>query len=204
MPFTLGLWSSGYEIRDSLVCTMDDSTLTRVITQSKVLIPGSSPGGPIFKMITEKELKQKYEVLRKKYTLPTFDELNKNFGIILLIDGKKDFVGELLVSIRHKMVDTFQAWVNMLHSMYIPAPNYMPSIKQHEALKEEDNKKIFLIIAKLILLTQRSYKLSLFWENNGKDAEFIKDGYEDFMKLKKDIGHFIDMNIDTWENVLKQ
>ncbi|MEA2037406.1 MAG: hypothetical protein U9O94_07890 [Nanoarchaeota archaeon] len=155
-------------------------------------------------MSIEKQLMEKYSVFQKKYSLPLFDDLNNNFGIVLIVDGKSEFVGHLLVAIRHKIVDTFQNWIHFLHSIYIPSLSYFPSLKQHEALSDEDKKELFFIISHLSLLTNKSLKISLYWENTDKDAEFIKEAFKEFMELRDRISYFVDKNILVWDSVLKQ
>jgi len=154
-------------------------------------------------MTIEQELRKKYETYRKKYSLPSFDDLDSEFGIVLLADGRKELVGELLVAIRHKIVDTLNVWVNYLHSLYIPVPNYLVSMKEHEGLSEDDHKKIYVTIAKLSLLIRKSFKISLYWKNAEKDAGFIKESFNEFRKMKDDIGYFIDNNIKIWSKILK-
>ncbi len=153
-------------------------------------------------MALEQEIKNKYETLRKKYALPGFEELNNDFAIVMLAEGKTELVGNLLVAIRHRMTDAFNGILNYLHGLYIPVPTFLVSIKEYEALNEDDHKRIYLAIASLNLLIRKSWKVSVQWSHEKDDAQFIKEGHKEFQSLKKELGYFIDKNIATWEQVL--
>ena len=148
------------------------------------------------------EFRKLYAEKQQKYDLPSFDELNADFGIILIVDGKQEFVGELLVAVRHKMVEAFNGWTNYLHSFYIPAPNFVVSMKEHEAMTEDDNKRLFQVIAKLSLWIKKSFKVSLNWKDESGDVDYIKNIYKEFIDIKEELNYFLDKNITTWEDIV--
>ncbi|MBI2576473.1 hypothetical protein HYV84_04610 [Candidatus Woesearchaeota archaeon] len=155
-------------------------------------------------MALEQEIKEKYLELRKKYALPGFDELNNDFVIVMLAEGKTELVGSLLVAVRHRMTDAFNAILNYLHGLFIPVPNFMVSMKEHEALDESDHRRLYQAIARLNLLVRKSWKVSIRWKDEKEDAVFIKESFKEFQLLKKEIEYFIDKNIQTWEKVLDE
>ena len=152
----------------------------------------------------EQEIKDKYRAFRKKYPLPSFEDLDNDFVIVMLAEGKTELVGNLLVAIRHRMTDAFNAILNYLHGLFIPVPNFMVSMKEHEALEESDHRRLYQAIARLNLLVRKSWKVSIRWKDEKEDAVFIKESFKEFQLLKKDIEYFIDKNIQTWENVLSE
>ncbi|MEM1535297.1 MAG: hypothetical protein QXE64_00695 [Candidatus Pacearchaeota archaeon] len=139
------------------------------------------------KTVNEKEekkikaLKERYENLRKKYSLPSFDELNKEFEIEQLIKHKTMF---LLKFIRRCIYDKFSFFAGVFDSLLSGLRvSGMMALKK---ISDEEKRKIYDFIEKVSRIRFESLKLELEYDEKN-EAEMIKRLYDEWKKMKPEI-----------------
>jgi len=141
------------------------------------------------------KVKELYSKFQRKYFLPEFTELNKEFGIEKADNDSEFFLKEIIKFIAEK----FQNYMRFLENLINPAN---ASMFAFSLIKITDNgkraklseayKKISEFEIKLIKLDLKSSEVS--------EAEFIKESYKIWMEIKKelyDVIDFIEKNFNT-------
>ncbi len=128
------------------------------------------------------ELKKDYEVLKKKYSLPKFEDLNEDF-IIEKIDAKSDV---LLKIIRKIILDKIYNIASFFDNLFSGqgVPRFYYSYLKNST--EEDKKKINDIYSKFGQLIKESLVLEA--KSSEKDeADFVNKCYSVWRECQKDL-----------------
>lgn len=134
-----------------------------------------------------KLLKERYSSLKKKYSLPEFDDLNRDFKIEKLADFESDF---LLREIRSQIGESIENFIRMLEALLNPVnvPMFLfPIIK---SINADDKEKLIKIHKELGKLVISSIKLMNYSEE--KEAEFIKEAFKKWNNFKSDFVKIIE------------
>ncbi|MBI2004356.1 hypothetical protein HYS72_02730 [Candidatus Pacearchaeota archaeon] len=133
------------------------------------------------------KLKENYSKIQKKYGLPDFDKLNEEFRIEKTAETETDF---LVREIRETIGETLENFLRFVEAILNPVnvPMFLfPIIK---SLNTEEKNKLSEIYKKLSKLEIDAMKLIDYSEK--KEAEFIKDSYSVWQKIKKDFPKIIE------------
>ncbi len=126
-----------------------------------------------------KELKKSYEILKKKYNLPGFSELNDNFEIEKIRKGQET----LLRTIRKAMMEKIINSIGFLETLVNPvnAPRiYLVYIKSMSADDKKEIEKIYSSLSDLVI---GSLGLEIDYSENG-EAEMINRIFKDWNSIK--------------------
>lgn len=140
----------------------------------------------------EEKIRKKYGELKEKYSLPNFEELNKEFELSAI--EHEDF---LLRQIRKKIADKINAICEFLEDLLSP-DNTIANIYEYKAFDDDERKKIFELYKRLKVFEKLSLELSL---NPGEknDAGFIKDVFSSWSKIRSETTGFIKKIKSFWE-----
>jgi hypothetical protein len=133
------------------------------------------------------KLKKQYSTLQKKYKLPSFSELNKEFDIEKLQERETDF---LLREIRRIMGEKMNAFLRFLETVLNPvmAPVFiLSSLKNLGASDKELIEKNYKILVGLEL---KSIGLDIEY-NEKKEAFFILETIKKWQEMKEEIEEII-------------
>lgn len=126
------------------------------------------------------DLKKDFEKLQKKYQLPGFLDLNKDFEVEK-IDGKET---ELLSrEVRRAMVEKNLAYLRFVESFLNPSAAPFFCLALFKSVSAEDRKLMEEIYFKLAKYELESVMLDNIY-NEEKDAEFIKKLHKDWQDVK--------------------
>jgi hypothetical protein len=141
------------------------------------------------------ELKENYLVLKEKYSLPDFDELNRDFQIEKVAGLETDFlVREIARIVSEKLSD----FLRFLEGILNPVNGSMLVFSILKTLGEEE-KKILTEIYKEIARTEiKMMRLGLEFDEEG-EAKFILNSYCVWQKVKKEMSGILDVIDSNWE-----
>ena len=139
------------------------------------------------------DLKKKFDVLHKKYQLPSFDELNREFDV-----GKIELdSGNLVRDIRRGMMEKVVHYIRLAELMVNPSqasPIFLVMLKE---INTEDRKAIDAVLKNFVELEINSYKADLGGEEKA-EAEFIKHVYSTWTKTKPTLLQLIKVLERNW------
>ncbi len=138
------------------------------------------------------EVKKKFEELRKKYGLPRFDELAKEFEIDSI--EKKDF---LLRNIRKKVHSKIIAFCELMEEVLQPEAN-ISAIYESGVFNEEEKQKVFDLYKKFMALNREGTEAAL---KNSEEAgsEYIKKVYKELIGIKAELLPIITKIKEAWQ-----
>jgi len=140
----------------------------------------------------EEKIRKKYEELKKKYSLPDFEELNKEFEISII--EYEDF---LLREIRKKIADKINTMCEFFEDLLSP-DNTIANLYEYKAFNDAEREDVFRLYRRLKVLEKLSLELSLNHDEK-KDAEFINEFFSSWESIKNKIIKIIRKMRDFWE-----
>ncbi|MCF7910064.1 hypothetical protein K9L16_00120 [Candidatus Pacearchaeota archaeon] len=141
------------------------------------------------------DLKKKYSEFKEKYSLPSFEELNKDFAIEKISQNQTEF---LLREIRRFMADKFVNYLRFIEVILQPAnaPIYIYSIVK--ILTENQKNSFSEVYKKLSKIQLELFKLDIEFSEQS-EVDFIKNSFEEWQEIKKDLLEVINFIEDNWE-----
>ena len=142
------------------------------------------------------KLKKDYLKIQKKYNLPEFDKLNRDFSIEKTADSETDF---LIREIRKVIAEKMSGYLRFTEMLINPtnAPIFVFSIIKNLGVREKkDLSEMYKKMAKNeIKLIGIDIEFS-----EEKEAEFIKDSYKLWQRLKRDFLNIVGTIEKNWDN----
>ncbi len=138
------------------------------------------------------DFEKNYEAVRKKYPLPKFEELDAEFDIHCIDDGKFP-----LREVRHKICERIDDLCIMLEEVLQPDTK-VSNLYESRVFTESDKELIFLVFKKLMAIRKKAALISLR-NNEREEAEFIAESYKQWIALKKQLEPFFIKLVDAWQ-----
>ena len=142
--------------------------------------------------------KESYEKLQKKYGLPGFDEINKDFEIEKLKSGSF-----MLKDIRRNMIEKVASVIKLFEMMMNPtsAPMFMFAVLKN--MKNDIKKEIERLYKELTSITISMVKLDISFDEKA-EAEAIKTIFKKWMACKGQIFSICSSMEDAWKESSKK
>lgn len=129
------------------------------------------------------ELKRNYKLFQAKYSLPSFEDLNKDFGIEKAAEFETDF---LIREIRKLVADKSSNYLRFIDTVLNPANAPMFVFSFIKMIGADEKNKLTEIYKKLIKEEIKLIELDLeFFEE--KEAKFIREFYKFWQETKKEL-----------------
>lgn len=141
----------------------------------------------------ELKILKEYPNLQKKYSLPSIQQIETNFGTLdiedetFILSGIRKKIGEKIDYLLHILGNIFEGDSNLVN------------LFESRNLDEKKKAKLFLIYRKLMKYTRESNILSLSYDEKS-EAEFIKNFSKEFETIKNDIKKQLEEFRDSWED----
>lgn len=144
------------------------------------------------------DIKARYISLAKKYNLPNWDALDKNFQLLLHPPAIE--ISDVLFLVYRRINDRLGNLINVLSLWINPQQHDMLAIKEHSFLSNVDKKDAIKIFTKV--MTSLSYSwLDL---TPKQQAEIIKKKYSVWISVKKDYKRLVKKIHGGWEKEHKR
>ena len=141
-------------------------------------------------------VKKEYELLKKKYALPDFDVLDKEFEISTIeVDG-----GFLLREIKRKIQDRLMHACEILTKLIQPETTSLSDLYEYRCFDDAAKKKIFEVFTKIMYLRRKIQETELILEAT-EDAKIIKEAADTWPKIRTQIIPFIKELEVCWEKM---
>ena len=141
------------------------------------------------------KLKKKYLKLQKKYSLPSFEEMNKDFNIEKISQIETEY---LLREIRKSMSEKFSAYLRFTENILNPVNSSMFMMSIIKTIDMKNKNFISKIYGKLAKKESEMFKLDLEFSIE-RDAEYIKNSFSFWQDLKKDLHKISDLIESNWD-----
>jgi len=125
------------------------------------------------------ELKKNYSILEKKYKLPSFKELNEDFGIEVLRKGEELLLKSIRRTMLEKIVNSL-GFVEMLLNPVNAQRMYLVYIKSMSVEDKKDIEKIYSVLSDILV---DALKLEVEYSEKGESEMIIKT-FRDWNSVK--------------------
>ncbi len=144
-------------------------------------------------------LKERYKKIQEKHNLPSFEELNEDFGIEKAAETEVDL---LIREIRKFIVDKLVNYQRFIESIINPVNVQMFIYSIIKTLGDKEKEKlteIYKVLSKNeIELIELDTKYS-----EEKEIEFIKNSFKLWQKVKEDFLEVIKVVRGNWDNKIE-
>lgn len=138
------------------------------------------------------EIKQEYDKIADKFTLPAFELLNRDFDIESIESSSY-----LLDKIRMKITEKTVALSKLLEETIYPDSGFS-SLYESKYIKDKDKEKVYKLFKNLMKYNRYSYEVS-FNNEDSKIAEFIIEFYGVWEKSKPELSKLFSILKTSWD-----
>ncbi len=142
------------------------------------------------------ELKETYLKLQEKHNLPSFEALNEDFQIEKVAETETDF---LIRELRRTISDKPFTYLRFVETLINPANAPMSILSVVKTLGSEEKDKLAEIYKKLVRNEVLLIETDLSFSEE-KEAKFIRETYEVWQEVKKDLIEVIGVVNLNWDN----
>lgn len=141
------------------------------------------------------ELKDKYAGLQQKHELPSFDDLNEDFGIEKAAEVPADI---LIREIRRFVSDKFMNYMRFIETIMNPTNASIFIFSFIKVLGEDEKKKLKEMYEKLANFELELIELDVQYSAE-REAKFIRDFFVIWQTMKKDLLNIVSKVKKDWD-----
>jgi hypothetical protein len=141
-------------------------------------------------------LKERYKSLQEKYSLPLFEELNREFSIEKIVETETDFLLREIIRLIGEKISNYMHLVEVILNP-INSPLFIFSIIK--TLGEEEKKKFNEMYKEFAKIQVQLIELDVNFSEE-KEANFIKETYAVWEKIKNSLIEIIERIKSNWDN----
>ena len=142
------------------------------------------------------KLKEKYSEIQKKFELPDFDELNKEFQIEKISVEETDY---LIREIRKFLAEKFSNYMRFVEALLNPSNSPLFVFSIVKSLNVEDKEILQEVYKKLAKIEVDLVEVDLDFSEE-KEVQFVKENYKVWKEVKKDLLKTIETVKKNWDN----
>ncbi len=128
-------------------------------------------------------LKKEFSKLQKKYSLPSFEELNGDFGIEKASESETEIP---IREIRKQISEKIYNYLRLIETLINPVNAPMSILSVVKTLNSEDRNKLAEVYKKFVK-SELQLVLTDIEFSEKKEAEFIKDAFKTWQEAKKEM-----------------
>jgi hypothetical protein len=138
------------------------------------------------------EAKKKYDALMREYSLPDFEELDREFDI-----GKLETESFALKEVRRKIAEKIEFFCKLLEEVLQPDTN-ISNLYESKYFNDNEKKEVFDAYKKVMRLHRETAELAIK-NDEGEDAGFIKKIFVEMPALKNELLPIVVKLKQSWE-----
>ena len=129
------------------------------------------------------DIKQEYQILSKKYKLPDFDVLDKEFEVSSIQDINEKF---LIRAIRRRINEKIAFFIRIIDGILHPVSSSVISTYENRFFSDEEKQEALKVMRKLMQLDRKGLKIDIDPDIN-LDVDFINNVFTNFNEIKSKI-----------------
>jgi len=140
-----------------------------------------------------KTIEDEYKKIVKKFELPKFDILEKEFGI-----GDIEETPYMLREIRKRVEDKVDDFTKIIESILQPDTGHIASLHECKFFNDNEKEDMFNLFKELMKLNREGLKLDLEYDEK-EEAEFLKNIVKHWEKIKTKMEKIVKKLKDAWD-----
>ena len=142
------------------------------------------------------QLKTDYDILRRKYILPSFEELNEDFQIEKIAEYETDFI---LKEIRGEITGKFINYLRFIESLINPSNGPMFIFAIIKTLGINEKEKLATLYKKIAKVDVDLIELDLEYSEK-READSIIEYHKMWQEMKKELLEVVNIIKKNWDN----
>lgn len=150
--------------------------------------------------VSLEELKKKYEKIRQKHNLPSFNDMNQDFDIEKLQEKDTE---TLTREIRRAMAEKNVAYLKFVEMFMNPSTAPMFFLALVKSLDSKERKLLEELYMELGKFEIKSISLDNKYDEK-KDADFIKQFYKNWQEIKEKFARILKDIEESWDKKIEK
>jgi len=142
------------------------------------------------------DLQEEYEILRKKYNLPSYKELDEEYELLYFQSVLE--IKYPLRFIRRRIIDKVNGFIHFFQNILHPINSNLISLEESSFLTEEEKQGVVHLVKNLLILERESLLLDIDHQEK-KDAEFIQRAHKQWLGYKHNVLEYISKIKEGWK-----
>ena len=142
--------------------------------------------------------KKKYEELARKFKLPSYKDMDRDFEISEIEDDD----AFLLRKIRKKIMEKIEVYEKVLESVLVPSETSLTCLYECQVFTDEQKRKLYLLFKKLMYFDRMSTEVSIN-EDDKKTSAFINEFWKQWPDMKKSFSEAVCKLKEGWTKEIK-
>ena len=144
------------------------------------------------------DIKKEYQELAKKYKLPSFEEIDKEFEIKAIDLEKVTLINAIVRVIR----DAISQYINLVETVVSPNPSWLHSMVEANNLSDKDKDEMLDFYFEVMVYYHDGFKVLL--EDDKKKAGYIINITSINPQLRKKASIFLEKIKIAWQQAIKE
>ena len=142
-------------------------------------------------------IKNEYQKLSKRYSLPLFEKIDNEFEISTIENEKF-----LLRQIRRRIIEKLEVIIKLFDELIQPEASSYAQIYEYKAFEEEEKKEVYNLYKKLLAFYREAFVIDIQTDEK-KEADFFKRLFDLWLEEKEKIIKIINKIKQSWETESK-
>ncbi len=147
------------------------------------------------------DIKKEYQTLEKKYKLPDYEELDREFELLYVMDIKE--IKYVLRFIRRRINDKVAWACTMVQSILQPNPGSLVNLQESNCFARDDKQRLFNLLKEMMQLERKSLLLDINPDEKN-DAAFINESYKHWSSFKNEVAWAAEKMHKHWSMVQEE
>ena len=141
----------------------------------------------------ENKIEEEYNKLCKKFKLPKFEEIDREFEISTL-ENERFLINNILRRIVEKLEVYTEAIGNLVH----PDASSLTSMYEIRYFSDDEKNDMYKLFKKLMKINREIVELLLDADEK-KEADFLNGFFNEWLNMKNDLKAYISKMKESWE-----
>ena len=141
----------------------------------------------------ENKIEEEYNKLCKKFKLPKFEEIDREFEISTL-ENERFLINNILRRIVEKLEVYTEAIGNLVH----PDASSLTSMYEIRYFSDDEKNDMYKLFKKLMKINREIVELLLDADEK-KEADFLNGFFNEWLNMKNDLKVYISKMKESWE-----
>jgi len=138
------------------------------------------------------EVELKYKILAKKYKLPSYKDINKEFEISSIEECYF-----LLSEIRKKIMEKVSYFINLLEDIIHPEAS-ISAMYEGKVLDDKTKEKVIKLYKELMII-KRKAEISAIENKEEVTAKFVEESFKKWLEIKPKLLKIVKLLLVSWK-----
>lgn len=141
----------------------------------------------------ENKIEEEYNKLCKKFKLPKFEEIDREFEISTL-ENERFLINNIL----RRIVEKLEVYTETIGNLVHPDASSLTSMYEIRYFSDDEKNDMYKLFKKLMKINREIVELLLDADEK-KEADFLNGFFNEWLNMKNDLKVYISKMKESWE-----